>query len=312
MSRQAPLIVVAGEALIDLIEQDGALRAFPGGGPFNTAVALGRLGMPVGFLGRLSQDRFGRLLEDRLAESGVDRRYVLRSGAPTALAVVHDTGGGEHEFTFYLERTAYADLVPEELPALEPAVVAVYLGTLALATDPPAAALEALIERESATRLIVIDPNVRPAVFGDPPAYRARFESWAAEAHVLKLSVEDAGWLYPMLATQHVVDRLLELGARLVVLTFGEDGAIARTASGEARSASPPVEVVDTVGAGDAFAAGLLRRLHELGLLDPEAVGRLGEDELADVLRYATVVGALQCARAGAAPPTLDEVERFL
>lgn len=312
MREQAPLIVVAGEALIDLIEQDGALRPLPGGGPFNTAVALGRLEVPVGFLGSLSQDRFGRLLEQRLAESGVDRRYLLRSAAPTALAVVHDTGDGEHEFTFYLERTAYADLAPEDLPALEPGVRAVYLGTVALATDPPAAALEALIARESRTRTIVIDPNVRPAVFGEPAAYRARFESWAAHAHVLKLSVADAAWLYPALEADRVVDRLLELGARLVVLTSGADRALARNAVGEARAAPPPVDVVDTVGAGDAFAAGLLRRLHELGLLDPRDLGGLGEQDLADVLRYATVVGALQCAHAGAAPPTLAQVEGFL
>jgi fructokinase len=308
----APVVVAAGEALVDLIEDDGLLRALAGGGPFNTAVALGRLGVPVGFLGALSADRFGRTLEEALAESGVDRRYVLRTEAPTALAVVHDTGDGEHEFTFYLERTAYTDLPAGELPALEPEVAALYLGTLALATDPPAGALEGLIDRESGRRLIVIDPNVRPAVFGDASAYTRRLESWAGRTHVLKLSLDDAEWLYPGKPADAVVEGLLALGVGLVVLTLGADGALARSADGAARAAAPHVDVVDTVGAGDAFSAGLLRRLWELGRLDAAAVAGLRDGELADVLHYAAVVGALQCAQAGAVPPTLAQVEAAL
>jgi fructokinase len=154
------VIAVVGEALIDLVADDGALRPFPGGGPFNTAVALGHLDVPVGFLGCLSYDRFGRALEERLAASGVDRRYVLRGPAPTPLAVVQTTADGDAEYTFYLLGTAYACIAPANLPVLGPEVVALHVGTLALATDPPSSALELLIERESQARLIVIDPNV--------------------------------------------------------------------------------------------------------------------------------------------------------
>jgi fructokinase len=312
MSRPAPVVVAAGEALVDLIEEDGLLRPFPGGGPFNTAVALGRLDVPVGFLGPISADRFGRLLEETLAGSGVDLRYVVRTDASTALAVVHEVGGGQHEFTFYLERTAYTDLPAAALPALEAEAAALYLGTLALATDPPARTLEALIDRESGRRLIVIDPNVRPAVFGDASAYRKRLESWTARTDVLKLSVEDAEWLYPGTPPETVVDWLLSLGVGLVVLTLGAGGALARSARGEARAASPRVEVVDTVGAGDAFSAGLLRRLWELDHLQAGAITDLTADDLADVLHFATVVGALQSARAGAVPPTLAQVQAAL
>src|SRR5436309_6800265 len=172
------MIAVAGEALMDLVFTDGVLRPHPGGGPYNTAIALGRLDVPVGFVGRISNDPFGRLLVRSLADSGVDDRYLLRGAAPTPLAVVDDTGDGDHSFTFYLVDTAYADLVDGDVPALASDVVAVCAGTIALATDPPATAIEELLEREAAARVIVVDPNVRPAVFGDRAAYRARFERW--------------------------------------------------------------------------------------------------------------------------------------
>ena len=146
------MIVVAGEALIDLIGDDGVLRPHLGGGPFNPAVALGRLGVPVGFFGRLSNDRFGQLLAARFSESGVDKRYVMLSPAPTPLAVVQATADGDHEFTFYLAGTAYADLTAADLPELGPDVLAVSAGTLGLATDPPAGAIEELLERESLVR----------------------------------------------------------------------------------------------------------------------------------------------------------------
>lgn len=306
------MIVVAGEALIDLVSRDGVVRPFPGGGPFNTAVALGRLRVPVGFLGRLSDDHFGRVLEERLAESGVDRRYVLHGPAPTPLAVVHTAGDGEPEYTFYLSGTAYAALTAADLPDLGPEVAALHLGTLALATDPPATALELLIEREAASRLVMIDPNVRPAVAGDRDAYRRRFESWTARAHVVKLSQADAEWLYPGVGSDEVLESILGRGTQLAVLTLGPGGALARSAAGSARAGSPRVDVVDTVGAGDTFGAALLQRLWAKGRLDARSVGRLDDAELAGALEFATAAAALQCARAGAVAPSLDEVEAFV
>ena len=306
------MIVVAGEALIDLIEQDGTLHAHMGGGPFNTAIALGRLGVPVGFLGRLSHDRFGQLLGARLSESGVDDCYTLFSSAPTPLAIVNQTADGDHTFTFYLAETAYADLAIGALPQLANDVVALSAGTLGLATDPPRTAIEALLEQESKRRLIVIDPNIRPAVLRDADAYRRRFENWTLFAHVIKLSDEDAEWLYPGESPESVIDELLGRGVRLAVLTLGADGALAKTAAARVEVESPTVDVVDTVGAGDAFSAGLLRWLWATDQLNAEALARLGPDTLADGLGFAAAVGAAQCARAGANPPTLAEVNACL
>jgi fructokinase len=267
------VIAVAGEALIDLIGDNGALRPHPGGGPFKTAVALGRLGVPVCFFGRLSNDRFGRLLEACLLESGVDGRYVLRGPAPTTLAVVHETADGDHEFAFYLAGTAYAEVTTADLPELSADIVAVSAGTLGLASDPPAGSIMELLERECQSRLIVVDPNVRPAVFGDRDAYLRRFEHCVNFAHVVKLSDADAQWLYPGVSVE---------------------------------------SVVDTVGAGDSFAAGLLRWLWVNNWLDAESVRTLDAAALTSALWFAASVGALQCSRSGATPPALAEVDAFL
>jgi fructokinase len=306
------VIAVAGEALIDLVARDGTIHPLPGGGPFNTAVALGRLGVPTGFLARLSYDDFGELLVGLLRESGVDDRYLLRGSLPTPVAVVHMSGEGDAAYSFHLAGTAYADLTPADLPELGPEVVALHLGTLALATDPPASTLEALMRRESERRLIMVDPNVRPDVIGDRDAYLARFESWLSYAHLVKLSARDAEWLYPDLGSEACAQRLLSLGARLAVVTLGPDGALAVSGAGKARVASPPVEVVDTVGAGDAFGAGLLRALWVGDALHAEAVAHLDDAALENALSFACAVAALQCSRAGAVPPALKEVEEFL
>ena len=305
------MIAVAGEALIDLVERDGTLHPLPGGGPFNTAVALGRLGVPTGFFGRLSYDRFGDLLARLLSESGVDDRYVLRGSAPTPVAVVHTSEDGDAAYSFHLAGTAYADLTPEDLPDFGPEVAALHLGTLALATDPPASTLEGLLRRESDRRLVMIDPNVRPDVIDDRDAYRARFENWLSSTHLVKLSARDAEWLYPELEPSACADLVLSRGVRLAVVTLGAGGAIGFTGAGSARVEAFDVDVVDTVGAGDAFGAGLLRRLWESERLDPDTVGSMDGSELAGVLRFASAVAALQCSRAGAVPPTLAEVQTF-
>ena len=190
------MIVVGGEALVDLVDDHGLLSPMPGGGPFNTAVALGRLEVPVAYLGTLSHDEYGRLLARLLAEAGVDMSLVRWSDSPTPLAIVHRHDDGESTYTFHLRGTALTDL-PADVPTLPEHAWAIHVGTLGLAIDPPAAVYEALLEREAGRRTIVIDPNVRPAVFGDQTAYRARFERLAKLADVVKLSADDAAWIYP-------------------------------------------------------------------------------------------------------------------
>jgi fructokinase len=305
----SPRIVVAGEALVDLVVSDGALVPYPGGGPYNMARALGRLGASVGFLGRLSQDHFGSLLAEVLAESGVSLDHTSRGPEPSALAIAHRSADGEADYRFYLRGTtaSYASL-----PTLEADVHALCLGSLALAIEPSASALEALVERERHQRIVVIDPNVRAAAITDSAGYRARFDRCCRGAHILKLSASDASWLLPGVGPEEVATRLLERGAELVVVTLGAEGAIAGTHRARARVPAQPVDVQDTIGAGDAFGAGLLVALEKRGALIRGSLAALGESDLEEVLRFASAVAALTCARSGAETPTLSEVAELL
>jgi fructokinase len=303
------MIVVAGEALLDLVVSDGAVLPSPGGGPYNTARALGRLGASVGFLGRLSQDYFGSMLTNVLAESGVSLRYASRGPEPSALAIAHRTADGEADYSFYLGGTTfgYATFAP---PGAD--VRALCVGSLALALDPPASALEALVEKERQKRIVVIDPNVRAEAIAEHEGYRERFDRCCRAAHIVKLSASDASWLLPGIGPGEVATRLVDLGAELVVVTLGADGAIARTHRAGSRVPAQRVDVADTIGAGDAFGAGLLVALKQRGALVPGSLAALGESELEEVLQFASAVAALTCARAGAETPTLSEVAELL
>ena len=306
------MIVVGGEALVDLVDERGLLSPVPGGGPFNTAIALGRLGIPVAYLGTLSHDDYGSLLARLLTEAGVDMSLVRWSDAPTPLAVVHRQDDGENAYTFYLTGTSFTDLSPEAVPALPEHAWAIHVGTLALAVDPPAAAYEALLDRDARRRTIVLDPNVRPAVFGDQLSYRARFERLARLADVVKLSEHDAAWIYPELERADILERVLGLGPRLVAITMGTLGAVAASRDGYARVAAVPVTVVDTVGAGDSFGAALLAALVERDALDPRARRSLDDSLLEDALEYAVTASAITCTRLGAVPPSRAEIDAWI
>jgi fructokinase len=303
------VIVVCGEALMDLVAEGDVLRPLVGGGPFNTAVALGRLGVPVAFLGRLSTDRFGDRLATRLAESGVDARLLLRGDEPTPLAVVQVSPEGEADYRFYLEGTADRAITSAMLPALPAEAAALHLGTMSLATEPAASAFAALALREARRRLVVIDPNVRPAVVTDRPTYLARLERLLRRAHVVRLSEADAAWLFPGRPLDEVIAALLGLGVRLVAVTRGPGPAMAATPRLTVEVTPPPVEIIDTVGAGDAFNAGLLAGLWERGRMSAEGVGRLGRDDLTAAMGLGVTAAALTCARAGAASPSRAEVD---
>jgi fructokinase len=306
------VIVVGGEALVDLVDEGGTLRVVAGGGPFNTAIALGRLGVDVAFLGALSCDSYGEMLFDRLAEAGVDLSLIRRSDASTSTAVVHRRPDGGNSYTFDLAGKAFTDFPADELPALPEDAWALHVGTLALAIDPPARAYEALINREAGRRTIILDPNVRPLVFGEVGAYRNRFERLAAVADVVKLSADDAAWLYPNLDPDRVLDTILELGPSIVAVTLGEGGAVAESAGVRVHVPGIPVDVVDTVGAGDSFGAALISGLIDANALGPARCRTVDFEALSAAVGYAVAASALTCKRVGANPPTRAEVDALL
>jgi fructokinase len=302
------VIVIGGEALVDLVDDDGSRRAVAGGGPFNTAIAFGRLDVPVGFLGAISRDDYGHMLAEQLIEAGVDTSLVRWSNAPTPRAFVHRLRDGKNEYGFDLPGTSLVDLTPEQLPLLPDDAWAIHVGTLALAVDPPAAAYEALVDREAGRRRIILDPNVRPAVFGDVETYRRRFERLSELADLVKLSEDDAAWIYPGLPAREVLKLILGFGPRVVAVTSGEHGAIAASSDAFVDIPGLPVAVVDTVGAGDSFGAALIAALIDEGAFGLDATRLPDEPVLARAVSYAVAASAITCTRTGATPPSRAEI----
>jgi fructokinase len=308
------VIVVCGEALVDLTPADcpgeRAFTARPGGSPANVAVGLGRLEVPVAFLGRLSTDSFGHLLRDHLTSNGVDPTFLREGPEPTTLAVVQLEGEGEPGFRFYSEGTASRLLLPRDLPEVFPAeVLALHFASISLVEEPGATTLERCMERERPQRVITIDPNVRPAVIDDHAAYLQRLSRWLALVDIVKVSRADLAWLHPGEPASEIAKRWLRMGPRLVVITRAEEGSVAFAPDLLVECPAPPVDIVDTVGAGDAFMSGLLAALHDNSLLQRDRLAHLTSSDLATCLGRAALTAALTCARAGAQPPTRAEVD---
>ena len=304
--RQRP-VLVAGEALYDLVAHPGGgLTGHPGGGPFNTARTIGRLRQPVAFLGRLSTDRLGATHARMLADDRVDLGCVVRTADPTTLALASLDPAGAASWSFYSAGTAAAGLEPHEaLAALPPRVAALHVGTLGLVLQPLATALEAVVERLAAQTLIVVDPNIRPQAIDDAEDFRARLERVLRHSHLVKVSEEDLAWLDPARPRQAAARGLLDYGPTAVLLTRGPQGATVITAEGDTAIAPVPTEVVDTIGAGDAFGGGFLAWWISHGLGRAE----LARDDLVvEAAGFAAVVAARTVARAGASPPELSTV----
>jgi fructokinase len=298
------MILVGGEALIDLVQgESGELASHPGGGPFNTARAIARLGRPVAYLGRLSTDRFGRRLEALLRDDGVAMESVVHTDEPTTLALAEIGSDGSARYRFYERATAAPGLEPRDaLAAVPDRVEILHVGSLGLALEPVASALEAVVERVAGSALVVVDPNVRPWVLRDPGAYRARLGRVLARSDVVKLSEDDAAWLAPEHEPVDAVRELLVGGPALGLLTRGAEGAVVVTPSAAVPVAAPAIELVDTIGAGDAFGGGFVAWWHErrASLADVDAA--------VEATRFACLVAAGTCERAGAVPPRRAEL----
>ena len=319
------MIVVAGEALVDLVPSpaaaDGELADLMprlGGGPYNVAIAAGRLGAPVSFLSRVSTDLYGDALVERLHTAEVHTDLVQRGGEPTTLAVVGLAADGSARYSFYVEGTA--DRLVADPGALPDNTGAVSFGTLSLVLEPGASAYEQVLRREAERGVLtVLDPNIRAALIRDPAAYRERYKSWLPHVGLLKVSVEDARWLAD-LPEDSSEDAVLEVarewrkaGPAAIVLTRGGDGLAVLTGSGEVLRVPPrKVSVVDTIGAGDTVQGALLAWLHDHDSLTTDAVAELTSEQWVDALTYAGAAAALTCSRAGAEPPYTAELAAFL
>jgi fructokinase len=304
-------IAVIGEAVADAFPTSRGdrgslqLQVRPGGSPVNTAVALSRLGTPTRFLGRLASGPLGDLVQTHLEDSRVDITGCVDAAEPATLAIASLDQGGQASYEFYAEGTADWQWTAGELSERTPwGASCTHAGSLALVRTPGGPLIEEVLERMRPHSTISIDPNLRPRLV-DPAQCRARLDRWTGLADVFRLSDEDFDLLCPGATPDEAFDEWHARGVRLAVMTRGSDGALASLRGTRIAVSAVRVEPVDTVGAGDAFTAGLLHWLRRNGHLG----GRLTDVSAEDVraaMEFAVRVAALTCEVPGADPPWGD------
>ena len=307
------MLMSCGDALIDFVptrNADGREAVMPavGGSCLNVSVGMARLGAPTGFVGGISTDLFGRMIADHAAASNVELGLATRSDHQTTLAFVRIIAGESH-YAFYDAETATRNWTFRRGSIPFNTIEAVHVGSTTLVNDQGAAETKALIADARASSTISFDPNCRPNLVKDKPAYLARMAEFAASADLVKMSDVDFAYLFGEEPYQQRARAMLGQGTSLVVLTRGNNGAIAWHArAGQIEVEAPKVEVADTIGAGDSFQAALLFALHKQGCLARQELKDIGADELRRALSFAANCAALTCTRPGADPPWSREI----
>jgi fructokinase len=306
------MILCCGEALIDMLPRqstlgENAYAPYAGGAIFNTAIALGRLGIETGFFTGLSDDMLGDVLRETLKASNVDDRHCVISSRPTTVAFVKLVNGSA-TYAFYDENTAGRMITVGDLPVLGNDIEALHFGAISLIPDPCGGTYEALLAREHKTSVISLDPNIRPGFIKDKDAHQARIMRMAAQSDIIKFSDEDLEWFGMSGDHDALAAKWLDVGPKLVVITKGAEGAVGYTRGHRVEVPSNKVTVVDTVGAGDTFDAGVLASLKRDGLLTKAQVARLDETAVRNALSLAARAAAVTVSRAGANPPWAKEL----
>lgn len=317
------MISVIGEAIVDLHDEDptpiedggGRSRPFtahPGGSPLNVAIGVARLERPSAYLGRLGQDAFGRLLRAHLAANRVDLTGCVDAAEPSTAAIVSLDAERKATYDFYVDGTADWQWTPAELSSLPTGTRMLHTASLASWLPPGDVVIAARVGQARRDGVLTsYDPNVRPALM--PADATARVERMVAQASLVKVSDDDLAFLYPGVDVAEIGARWNALGPELVVVTRGSEGADAFSAAGSFHRDGIRVDVVDTVGAGDAFMSGLLAGIDARGASEAAAFTAFTQDSdaLLALLGEAMVVAAITCSRAGANPPTLAEVRAY-
>lgn len=306
------MIVCCGEALIDFMPTqtlDGAkaFQPFNGGSIYNVAIALGRLGQSVSYLGGLSEDFFGQMLVEGLKASNVDLSYVAMSARASMLAFVN-LKDGQPQYAFVDEGSAARMLSPAQISKISDGVTTMHFGSISLINEPVASTLEQLAKANKDHCIISLDPNIRPSVVVDRETYLARLERMIALADIIKISDEDMDWIYPNADHKSYALKWLAHGTALVIITRGGEGATAFTKAHEVDQPVEKVTVFDTVGAGDTFTAGLLSSLEQQGLLQREQLAHISAEQLKQATKLAAHAAAITVSRTGANPPWSHEI----
>jgi fructokinase len=310
-------VTVIGEAIIDLIpgDQPQTFHAVPGGSPYNVAVGLTRLGHQTTLMARLADNAFGRLLREHAQAEGIDLGAAPRAIEPSTLAVVSLDDAAQASYDFYVEGTADWQWTAQEIGRAPNATAVLHFGSIASWTPPGDARILELAQqmRRRGDVLVSYDPNVRPGLLADHRNGQRMIERAVRLAQLVKASADDITWLYPGQAPADVARHWLRLGAAIVVITSSADGADAFTAHGlSVHRPARDITVVDTVGAGDSFTAGMIGSLIRRNQYAPADLARCPAEQLSAVLDDAILVAALNCQRRGNDPPTLADVAAAL
>jgi len=307
------MLLSCGDALVDFLpvkSTDGRDAIVPvvGGSCLNIAVGLARLGAPTGFVGGISTDLFGRMIADHAMASQVELGYATRSDLQTTLAFVR-TVDGEPQYAFYDEATASRSWTYRRGSIPFDEIEAIHIGSTTLIDEKTAAETLAMVESARGSTTISFDPNCRPNLVKHRADYIDRMEAFAARAAIVRMSDVDFEFLYGGGDHAGIAKSLIEMGASLVVVTRGAEGAQAwHREAGAIEVQAPSVNVVDTIGAGDSFQAALLFALRAIGRIKTGSLAQMNFDELGRVLSFASICSAFTCGRAGADPPRQSDV----
>ena len=305
------MIICCGEALIDMISEPDGATFVPhvGGAVFNTAVALGRLGVPTSLITGLSSDPFGLMIKTALAASRVSTAHAVHNDRNTTLAFVH-LENGQATYSFYDDNTATRKITTADLKTLPDDTEAIFFGGISLCNPPVADTLVEIALAQPADKLVMIDPNIRPSFITDKTAYSSRLKSLLIRADIVKLSDDDINWLIEgnasLVEKGHAV---LAMGPKLLLLTQGSSGATALIKGRKpVHVAATKVEIIDTVGAGDTFNAACLATLRAEDALAPSVLETLSYEKLTKMLTTANRTAAVTVSRTGANPPWANEL----
>ncbi|EUK18444.1 carbohydrate kinase family protein [Commensalibacter papalotli (ex Servin-Garciduenas et al. 2014)] len=309
------MIILCGDVLIDFIPDkttDGAdcYCPAPGGSCANIAVAIGRLGGQVGFMGGVSNDFLGEKLMNFLETSNVDTKYVARGPQQTTLAFV-ELGQEEPQYAFYDENTVSRLWVRSQSPGFTDDVNLIHIGSTSLIEPPISEACEQMFRIEKGKRILSIDPNCRPSNTLHPAVYRARMARLIAMADIIKLSKSDLQFLMPDTSFDEAAEMWISQGTSIVIITRGSQGTLCYLPGQKVINVKPDYidDVVDSIGAGDTFMAATLTYLQKANLLSLDTIKTITPEKITKALEYASVAAAMICQRRGANPPWEKEVE---